>query len=148
MKNFFVDHDFVLLMQEHMKENLDLLLAKYQEFAILVNIADIEFKPPLPQHIKSTFKPLTLFAIGGYTFESFEIYDDFVLFEAGFGRENFGSAIKVPYHCIIQILVENTPIFINLSRKVDEEKQKSKIQRSKNVFLSNPENQKYLKKRR
>ena len=148
LKNFFVDHDFVVLMQEHMKENLDLLLAKHQEFDILVNISDIEFDPPLPDHIKESFKPLTLFAAAGYTFESFEIYDEFILFEAGFGRENFGSAVKVPYHCIIQILVENTPIFINLSRKVDEQKQKTNIQKSKNVFLSNPENQKYLKKKK
>jgi len=148
LKNFFVDHDFVLLMQEHIKENFDLLLAKYQEFDILVNIADINFNPPLPDHIKTNFKPLTLFSIAGYTFESFEIYDDFILFEAGFGRENFGSMVTIPYHSIIQILVDNTPIFINLSRKVDEQKQKSKIQRSTNVFLSNPENQKYLKKKK
>jgi len=148
LKNFFVDHEFVALMQEHIKENFDLLLAKYQEFDILVNIADIEFNPPMPEHIKGNFKPLTLFSIAGYTFESFEIYDDFILFEAGFGRENFGSMVTIPYHSIIQILVENTPIFINLSRKVDEQKQKSKIQRSTNVFLSNPENQKYLKKKK
>ena len=148
LKNFFIDSDFNHLMSEHIKENLDLLLAKNKEFAILVNITEVEFEPKLPAHIQSSFKPLTLFAIAGYTFETFEIYDDYVLFEAGFGEENFGSVLKIPYHCIIQIIVDDTPIFINLSRKIDPKKQQSKVKRSQNIFLSNPENQKYLKKRK
>ncbi len=146
--NFSVDYEFVTLMKKHIIEIADLLLAKFQEFSILVNISDVEFDPPLPSHIKDTFKPLTFFALAGYTFESCEIYDEYMLFEAGFGNENFGSMVKVPYHSIIQIVVEGTPIFINLSRKVDPKKQQSKIERSKNIFLSHPENQKYLKNRK
>ncbi len=148
MKNFFIDSDFNHLMSEHIKENLDLLLAKNKEFSILVNIAEVEFDPKLPEYIESNFKPLTLFAIAGYTFETFEIYEDYILFEAGFGAENIGSVLTIPTHSIIQIIVDDTPIFINLSRKVDPKKQQSKIQRSKNIFLSNPENQKYLKNRK
>ena len=55
--NFFVDYEFVTLMKKHIIEIADLLLAKFQEFSILVNISDVEFDPPLPAHIKDTFKP-------------------------------------------------------------------------------------------
>ncbi len=148
MKNFFADDDFVSLMKEHAYDNLYLLKRKGLTFSILVNLSEVSFDPPLPEHIKSNFKPITMFVIAGYTFETFEIYDDIVEFEAGFGSENIGSVVNVPLSGIIQILVEDTPIFINLSRKVDKQKQQNKIKKSTNIFLSNPENRKFLKKRK
>ena len=146
VKNFFSDIDFVQLMEKHISETLGLLLDKGVSFSILVNLSEISFNPNLPKHITDTFKPITMFIIAGYTLETFEVYDDYVEFEAGFGQENIGSVVKVPLHAIIQILVEETPIFINLSKKIDYQKQKSKIEKSTKIFLSNPENQKYLKK--
>ncbi len=148
MKNFFSEPDFVELMVLHAGDNIGLLLDKGMFFSILVNISEVEFDPPLPDHIMETFKPITLFALAGYTYETTEIIEDTLEFEAGFGSESIGSVVRVPLYAIIQILVEDTPIYINLSRKIDKEKLKSKIERSKNIFLSNPENQKFLKKKK
>ena len=146
MKNFFSDFEFVELMETHSREIVELLLDKGMLFSILVNITEVEFQPELPEKIKKSFKPITMFALAGYTYETIEIDDEYLEFEAGFGSEEIGSLVKVPLHAIIQILIEDTPIYINLSRKIDKKKQKSKIERSKNIFLSNPENRKYLKK--
>jgi len=148
LKNFFSDKDFVEIMQIHSREIIELLLDKGMLFSILVNISEVTFDPDLPDHIKKGFKPITLFALAGYTYETILIDDEYLEFEAGFGSENIGSVVKVPLYAIIQILIEDTPIYINLSRKLDEKKQKSRIERSKNIFLSNPENQKYLKKKK
>jgi len=148
LKNFFSDKDFVETMEAHSREIMELLIDKGMFFSVLVNISEVEFQPELPDHIKSGFKPITLFALAGYTYETIIIDDEFLEFEAGFGSEGIGSIVKVPLHAIIQILIEETPIYINLSRKINEKKQKSRIERSKNIFLSNPENQKYLKKKK
>ena len=147
MKNFFSDDVFVNLMKAHSKEIIELLFDKGIFFSILVNISEVKFNPELPEYIKKSFKPITLFAIAGYTYETIEIDDEFLEFEAGFGSENIGSIVTVPLHSIIQILIEDTPIYINLSRKINKQKQKSKIERSKSIFLSNPENRKFLKKK-
>jgi len=148
LKNFFSDNDFVEIMEVHSKDIIELLLEKGMLFSVLVNISEVEFEPQLPENIKSNFKPITLFALAGYTYETIMIDDECLEFEAGFGSENIGSVVKVPLHAIIQILVEDTPIYINLSRKIDIQKQKNKIERSKSIFLSNPENQKFLKKKK
>jgi len=147
VKNFFSDEEFVETMEAHSREIIELLLDKGMLFSILVNITEVEFEPELPEYIKKDFKPITMFALAGYTYETIEISDDLLEFEAGFGSENIGSLVKVPYHSLIQILIEDTPIYINLSRKINKEKLKSKIERSKSIFLSNPENRKFLKKK-
>jgi hypothetical protein len=146
VKKIFSDSDFVNLMNAHSKEVIKLLQSKGMFFSILVNIKEVEFDPELPDYIKGNFKPITLFALAGYTYETIEIDDEFLEFEAGFGSENIGSIVKVPLHSIIQLLLDDTPIYINLSRKVNKQKQESKIERSKNIFLANPENRKYIKK--
>jgi hypothetical protein len=144
MKNFFSDPDFVYMMESHIKNSIALFMDKGIFFSILVNIGDVKFDPKLPKNISSTFKPITLFALAGYSFESLEILEEGIVFEAGFGSENFGSIVNIPYSSIIQILIDDTPVLINLSRKVDVKKQKSKVERSKNIFLSNPENKHLL----
>ena len=146
MKNFFASRDFVELMEDHSADMIGFLLAKGVAFSVLVSISEVLFEPEIPRNIKRTFKPITMFTVAGYTFETAEVVDNELVFEAGFGRENFGSLVTVPLHSIVQILVEDTPIYINLSRKLDEKKVKSKIERSKNIFLSNPENKKFIKK--
>ncbi len=144
VNNFLNDQDFSELMSFHIRDIVDLLLHKGEFFSILVNISDISFNPPLPDEISSDFKPITLFVIAEYTFESCSLDDENIYFEAGFGHQNIGSFITVPLYSIVQIIIENTPIFINLSVKSkDIVKQKSrdtKIKRSTNIFLSNPEN--------
>ena len=141
--NFFSTQGFVSLMELHIKDIIELLLKDGQYFSILTHISDVHFEPKLPEKISETFKPITLFYIAEYTFESSSVDDEFFYFETGFGEENIGSFITIPLSSIIQIIVNDSVIFINLSTK--EKKEKS-INKSTNIFLSNPENKKLLKK--
>lgn len=96
---------------------------------------------------------MTLFFLAGYTFESARIENDCLVFEAGFGAENFGSIVTVPLLSIVQIIVDEQPVLINLAKyekkeeKVPEKELDDKgVENSMNIFLSNPENSKFIKK--
>jgi len=141
------DKEFSQMMKMHIADILELLMQRGQFFSLLTNIANVTFEPALPEHIKSHFKPITLFVVAEYTFESSSIDDEFLYFEAGFGQENVGSLVTVPLSSIVQILIEETPVFINLSVEVSEEKKETKVKKSTNIFLSNPENQDLVKKK-
>ena len=141
------DKEFSQMMKMHIADILELLMQRGQFFSLLTNIANVTFEPVLPEHIKSHFKPITLFVVAEYTFESSSIDDEFLYFEAGFGQENVGSLVTVPLSSIVQILIEETPVFINLSVEVSEEKKETKVKKSTNIFLSNPENQDLVKKK-
>ena len=135
------DSEFSQLMKMHIAEILELLMQRGQFFSILTNIANITFDPPLPTEITANFKPITLFVVAEYTFESSSIDDDFLYFEAGFGQQNVGAVVSVPLNSIVQILIEETPIFINLAMELVSEKKEQSVKKSTNIFLSNPENQ-------
>ena len=134
-------------MKRHVREVLEVLLQKGTNFSILTNIAEISFEPELPDEIRSTFKPITMFVLAGYTFESCIVDEWGVSFEAGFGHENYGSLVCVPLLSVLQIIVDETPILINLSVDVEERpKSTSKgVKRSMEALLSNPENKNLLK---
>jgi len=140
------DPDFSHEMKRHVKETLEILLKKGINFSILTNVAEISFEPQLPQEIRSSFKPITMFVLAGYTFESCVVDDWGISFEAGFGHENFGALVSVPILSVLQIIIEETPILINLSVDVDEKPQSQEkgVKRSMEALLSNPENKKLL----
>lgn len=142
--------EFAQLMQKHTQEVIIHFFKKEQNFGILCKIEDVEFNPALPKDIVSEFRPLTLFFLAGYTFETAHIKDDCLVFEAGFGVENFGSMVSVPLYSIMQIIVDETPILINLSNQKIEQKPKKVVDRkgvedSMASFLSNPENSRFMK---
>lgn len=144
------DKDFTQLMKKNIQDLIILLFEKEQNFGILCKIEEITFYPELPDDIKSEFRPLTLFFLAGYTFETAKIEDDMLVFEAGFGSDNFGSVVSVPLLSIIQVIIDETPILINLAVENKEEKKSEKIDKkgvknSMESFLSNPENSKFLK---
>jgi hypothetical protein len=95
---------------------------------------------------------MTLFYLAGYTFESARIDQDSLIFEAGFGHENIGSYVTVPFLSIVQIIIDDTPAFVNLALPqerqpiVNVEKSEG-VQNSMSALLANPENQKFLKKK-
>lgn len=134
-------------MKRHVKEVLEILLKKGTNFSVLTNISEISFEPELPEEIRSTFKPITMFVLAGYTFESCIVDDWGISFEAGFGHENYGSLVSVPLLSVLQIIIDETPILINLSVDVEEKpKPTSKgVKRSMEALLSNPENENLLK---
>jgi hypothetical protein len=106
----------------------------------------------LPESINSEFRPLTLFFLAGYTFETARIEEDILVFEAGFGSENFGSVVSVPLLSIMQIIIDETPVLINLAvgkkEQIEEKKEEvdsQGVENSMASFLNNPENSKFLK---
>ncbi len=147
VQSFLRDPDFNEMMILHIKEVIDLLLTKGTYFSILTNISEIKFDPILPYEISSGFKPITLFVVAEYTFETCNFDDDNLYFEAGFGHQNVGSFVTIPLHAIVQIIIEDTPILINLSVPGEHIPKKADIAKSTNIFLSNPENQDLVKKK-
>jgi len=138
-------------MQKNIQELIIYLFNKDQNFGILCKIEEAIFEPSLPEDIESEFRSLTLFFLAGYTFETARIENGVLVFEAGFGSDNFGSIVSIPLLSIMQIIVDETPIMINLCTYQEEESQTKEfttngVENSMASFLSNPENSKFLKK--
>ena len=151
LENVIEDKEFALLMQKNLQELIIHFFEKEQNFGILCKIEEATFEPNLPDSIESEFRPLTLFFLAGYTFETARIEEGMLVFEAGFGSENFGSIVSVPLLSIMQIIVDETPVFINLSTYrektiVKKAIDKGGVENSTASFLSNPENSKFIKK--
>jgi len=144
------ERSFQKMMNRHITDTLFYLLDNDQPFGLLCNLKYVTFDPPLPEDIYSALNDVTLFMIAGYTFESFSVEDDFLFFEAGFGSQNFGSLVSMPLLAILQLLVEETPILINMAQPITnfeiEDEKDSGIKNSLENFLNNPENRKFLKK--
>lgn len=144
------DRNFAKLMQNNIEKLIIYLFEKEQNFGILCKIEGVLFEPELPRSINSEFRPMTLFFLAGYTFDTARISGDDLVFEAGFGTDNFGSVVTVPLLNIVQIIVDETPLFINLANFKKEIQKETKtdnsgVQNSMASFLSNPENSKFLK---
>lgn len=142
---------FARLMENHIRDMLIYLFENDQNFGILCKIEYTTFDPPLPKHISDEFRSMTLFFLGGYTFESARIDNDVLIFEAGFGQENIGSFVSVPLLCIVQIIIDDTPAFVNLAipredHRIENIESNEGVANSMSALLSNPENQKFLKK--
>lgn len=130
------DSVFCDLMKNHAKECLEYLLEKNLGFNIVVNLKNVKFNPELPKEISDNFSNLIMFELGNYTLESAFLEDDFLIFEAGFGNENFASTLSVPLSDIIQINLKNQPIFINLSIQEKKDNEEDKRAKSKKIFSS------------
>jgi hypothetical protein len=142
--------EFQEMMEAHIKDMLAYFLENEQSFGLLCNLEYVAFDPPLPEEIARNLNEVTLFMIAGYTFESFEFDEHTLFFEAGFGPQNFGSVVSMPILAVLQLLVEETPVLINMARPMADYREKreaSGIQSSMETFLSNPENRKFLKKK-
>jgi hypothetical protein len=142
---------FCDIMSTHIQQLLVYLFEQEQNFGILCKIEQLTFDPELPKHISDEFRPMTLFFLAGYTFESARIDNDSLVFEAGFGNENIGSFVTVPLLSIMQIIIDETPIFVNLAspNTVKQTNNEDKgIQNSMAALLSNPENEKFIKNKK
>ncbi|MEK6658828.1 MAG: hypothetical protein AABY36_04010 [Campylobacterota bacterium] len=151
LDNLIEDRDFAKIMQKNIENLIIMLFEKDQNFGILCKIEQISFEPTLPKSISSEFRPMTLFFLAGYTFDTASIVDDMIVFEAGFGTDNFGSIVTVPLLSIMQIIVDETPLLINLAsykkeNKIIQKMDNGGVENSMASFLSNPENSKFLKK--
>ncbi|BCD68571.1 hypothetical protein [Nitratiruptor sp. YY09-18] len=137
------DEEFAILLKNHATDVMLYLFEKNEEFGVLVNTQMVSFDPMLPDELYQKLPEFTLFLLANYTYESAHIENGNLIFEAGFGPENFGSVVTVPIEAILQIIVDETPIFVNLSASL---KKKAQPKNSMEALLSNPENRKFLKK--
>ena len=133
------------LVVKQVKEQILYLLKSNTEFSIVVNMdSGIDFKPILPEEITSQFKEFTIFAIAGYTFKSAFVKDDTFIFEAGFGPDNIGAMVYVDLDRIIQVVIGETPIFLNLVASQPRQTYKDSF----DVFAKNPKNSKFFKNKK
>ncbi|CAI6147528.1 MAG: hypothetical protein SPLUMA2_SPLUMAMAG2_01503 [uncultured Sulfurimonas sp.] len=153
LENIIDEAEFAKIMQNSIQNVIIHFFGKEQNFGILCKIEEVHFNPSLPESINSEFRPLTLFFLAGYTFDTARIEDDILIFEAGFGSDNYGSVVSVPLLSIMQVIIDETPVLINLSvykESLDEQKEVKKeddtgVENSMASFLNNPENSKFLK---
>lgn len=141
-KNIIENIEIQELLEKHCKETIEFFISKDIEFNLIANISNTIFHPDLPSNLKDNLSKFSLFSLAGYTFKSAHIKDDFFYFEAGFGKDNFGSLVKIPFNSIFQIIKDDNIIFINTSATFDNIVKNPK-NNSMNVFKSNPNNKKF-----
>ncbi len=143
----FNSKSFCKIEERHLYQCIEFLMQEGIEFAVVANLEYIEFNPPLPKSIFEALPKISLFILSGYSFESSRLNDNELIFEAGFGVENFGSVVTIPLLAIEQVVVDNYPIAINIAEPFLE----PIISDSKNsmeALLSRAENRDLLKKNR
>ena len=146
------DQKFAYLMEQNATDIIKYLFDKNLEFGVVCDTAGVAFDPVLPKDIMKNIKQIALFVVSGYSFESAYLSDENTLyFEAGFGPNNFGSTVGISIDKIAQIVIEDTPIFINISagqkkkKEIDSSEPDSET-RSMERLLNNPENKRFIKK--
>ncbi|MRI84136.1 MAG: hypothetical protein C6I00_06920 [Nitratiruptor sp.] len=138
------DRRFAALLRSHSADLLTYLLEEGQEFAVVADLERVTFEPPLPKELFEALPEFPLFLLVNYTFQTARLEGERLRFEAGFGPQNFGSLVSIPLDAIVEIVVDETPIFINLTATIKGNQPSAKD--SMEIFLSNPENQKFLNK--
>lgn len=147
---------FCDMMENNTRENVAFMLENGIEFGVICSTEEVMFEPPLPPEIKKNIKPIALFVLSNYSFESAYIDDggDTLFFEAGFGPDNYASLVAIELRNIIQIVIEDTPVYINVCagrQRIRKEAKKAKepeistADKSMEKLLSRPENKKFLK---
>ena len=71
-----------------------------------------------------------------------ESQEECLYFEAGFGKDNFGSLVQIPFSSIFQIIKNDNIVFINISATL-ENIDKNPKNKSMNVFKKNPNNSRF-----
>ncbi len=137
------NREFREMMRQHIEQTMFVLFENSIEFGIYCDFEHISFDPELPEYITENFEQATLFLLAGYTYESARVESDMLIFEAGFGEENIGSLVTVPLLSIMQIIVDGSPILINIAQHKAQTTENSE-QNSMEALLSNPKNRKFL----
>lgn len=134
--------NFAELSNQNAKNLLEFFLKERIDFSVLCSLSGVGFSPALPSEISKNLKPLTVFVLSNYSLENAHISNNSLLFEAGFGENNFGSLVSIPISHVIQIVVDDTIVFINLCASLhrNSKQQVSGIETSFNSLLNNPKN--------
>lgn len=148
MDDIIKDIKFKDVMEDSLAVVLDYFLSNQKQFGILCNVSKVEFTPKLPENIQNSFKQFTFFVLANYTLESARVQDGRLIFEAGFGEENFASVVSMPLHAVLQVILGESMVFLNITATVDKfEGESEEVEdASVNALFSNPENQALLNK--
>lgn len=140
------DNNYKNLVASQIRHTIEFLLDKNEEFAITVNVKGATFEPELPEPIHEKLAKFSLFVLSNYTYSTLKLERNTLSFEAGFGSENFGSVVTIPYHSIFQIVVDESILFVNSVATVEKfNDTKLNENKSINVFKNNPNNKKFIK---
>ena len=152
--NILEDRSYRDMLEGQIFEVIEYLVEKGEEFPITANIKGVDFNPEVPEPISKTFQHFTIFALANYTYSSIELSETHISFETGFGSENFGSVVTIPLYAILQIVIDESILFLNPTATVDkyfqeigiEEKKEELNQnkRSMNAFTMNKKNKNLL----
>lgn len=154
-RDLLEDEEFGEITREALLKVFALLFKKGMPFGVITNVSKVRFEPPLPENVRKKFQPLTLFALDGYTLSTVKLNDGTLSFEAGFGEGDFASLVSVPTGAILQIIIGDTPVFLNMAIETTQTKQPNKpkresresmLKKSMDALLSNPENENLFKK--
>jgi hypothetical protein len=143
----FQTPEFRRIQQEYLLNLISYLLEEGVEFAVAAEVEHIRFEPELPETIRERFAAVSLFVLSGYTYETAQVDEEALYFEAGFGEENFGSHLSMPLLAIKQLIVGEYPVAINIAEPAPEAETPD-TSRSMEALLNNPENLKLLKKKK
>ena len=143
INNILEDENYKELVSTQIKETMEYLVESGEEFAITANIDAVNFNPELPSSTKDQLAKFSLFILKNYTYTTIKIDENNISFEAGFGSENFGSTVTIPFYAIFQIVVDESILFVNSVATVDKYNEVSKKEKSLNVFKRNPNNKRF-----
>lgn len=118
--NIINSEEYKQIVSEQIRELIEYLLSIDEEFALTANIKGVEFNPKLPLPIKKQLAPFSLFILANYSYQSILLEDEVIKFEAGFGKENFGSVVTIPFSAIFQIIVDESILYINPAATVEK----------------------------
>jgi hypothetical protein len=146
--SIFQNSKYKAITQQYIIDTLSILFDENKHFSVICDVEYIEFEPDLPHEIYVQFGKNVLFSLAGYTYESARIEEEHFIFEAGFGKDNFGAVVAMPILAIKQIIVDEAPILINICNPTlaFDESDDEGVQNSMAMLLNNPENQALLKK--
>lgn len=139
------NEEYKNLMADHVRDVIIHLIESGEEFAITANIKGLTFTPELPLSISEKLAQFSLFVLSNYTFESIRLDEENLYFEAGFGKENFGSVVKVPFFSVFQIIVDESILLVNPVATVEKYFKTHKFkERSMNAFKMNKKNKELI----
>lgn len=115
------DDKFIAASSANIGAVLNYVLALGCGFGIVARTDQIKFDPPLPEEILKSFKmPAIFLQLEEYTLSSAHLSKDELVFEAGFGPQDFASTLSVPFYAVLQIVVDGKPIAVNFSQPESE----------------------------
>ena len=96
----------------------------------------------MPETIAKSFQQFTMFSLMNYTFQSIQLTQTHISFEAGFGAENFGAVVNIPLFAIFQIIIDESILYLNPTATVDKfiNEKENQQNRSMNAFKMNTKN--------